>query len=50
MLSAQSSTCDAKLLTIPANGVVKACVLVLWTNAGDNPTTGEDSDDSLVCT
>ena len=39
MLNTRSSTCDAKALTIPAGGVAKACVLVLWTNS-DNPTTG----------
>jgi hypothetical protein len=49
MLGAQSSTCDAKLLTIPANGVAKACVIVLWTN-GDNPTTGKDSLDPSLPT
>eukprot|EP01046_Picozoa_sp_COSAG06_P003171 COSAG06_NODE_120_length_23106_cov_18.311862_13_plen_206_part_00 len=49
MLGAQSSTCNAKLLTIPANGVAKACVIVLWTN-GDNPTTGKDSLDPSLPT
>ena len=39
MLNTRSSTCDAKVLMIPANGVAQACVLVLWTN-GENPTTG----------
>ena len=39
MLNAHSSSCSAKAMVIPARGVAKACVLVLWTNSA-NPTEG----------